>query len=86
MKCVICNGSDIEVRTVDERIALGDDIVLTRLTIPVCSQCGERYYDRKTMQLIEQVRTRGKQRLLDVEDVGKVFRIREQNPFTLQAS
>ena len=86
MKCVICNGSDIEVRTVDERIALGDDIVLTRLTIPVCSQCGERYYDRKTMQLIEQVRTRGKQSLLDVEDVGKVFRIREQNPFTLQAS
>ena len=53
MKCVICNGSDIEVRTVDERIALGDDIVLTRLTIPVCSQCGERYYDRKTMQLMK---------------------------------
>ena len=79
MKCVICNGSDIEVRTVDERIALGDDIVLTRLTIPVCSQCGERYYDRKTMQLIEQVRTRGKQRLLDVEDIGKVFRVREHD-------
>ena len=79
MKCVICNGSDIEIRTVDEQIALGDDIVLTRLTLPVCSQCGERYYDRKAIQLIEQVRAKGKQRLLDVEDVGKVFRVREHN-------
>jgi len=79
MKCVICNGSDIEVRTVDEQIALGDDIVLTRLTLPVCAQCGQRYYDRKAIQLIEQVRAKGKQKLLDVEDVGKVFRVREHN-------
>jgi len=39
MKCVICNGSDIEVKTVDEQIALGDDIVLVRLTLQVCSVC-----------------------------------------------
>jgi YgiT-type zinc finger domain-containing protein len=81
MKCVICNGNDIKVKTVDEQIALGDDIILTRLTLPVCSQCGERYYDRKTIQLIEQIRVKGKQRLLDVEDVGKVLRVREHNPF-----
>jgi hypothetical protein len=37
----------------------------------------ERYYDRKTIQLIEQIRAKGKQRLLDVEDVGKVLRVRE---------
>jgi len=79
MKCVICNGSDIKVKTVDEQIALGDDIILTRLTLPVCSQCGERYYDRKTIQLIEQIRVKGKQRLLDVEDVGKVLRVREDS-------
>ncbi|MBW2569857.1 MAG: YgiT-type zinc finger protein [Deltaproteobacteria bacterium] len=79
MKCVICNGSDIKVRTVDEQIALGDDIVLVRLTLPVCSQCGERYYDRKAIQLVERVRAKVKQRLLDVEDVGKVFRVREHN-------
>ena len=79
MKCVICNGSDIEVRTVDEQIALGDDIVLIRLKLPVCSQCGERYYDRKSIQLIEQIRAKGKQKLLDVKDVGKVFRVREHN-------
>ena len=79
MKCVICNGSDIKVKTVDEQIALGDDIVLVRVTLPVCSQCGERYYDRKTIQLIEQIRSKGKQKLLDIEDVGKVFRVREHN-------
>ncbi len=80
MKCVICNGNDIKVKTVDEQIALGDDIILTRLTLPVCSQCGERYYDRKTIQLIEQIRVKGKQKLLDVEDVGKILRVREHNP------
>jgi hypothetical protein len=37
------------------------------------------------MQLIEQVRAKGKQKLLDVEDVGKVFRIREQNLPVLHA-
>ena len=79
MKCVICNGSDIEVRAVDEQIALGDDIVLVRLTLPVCSQCGERYYDRKAIQLIEQIRAKGKQILLNVEDIGKIFRVREHN-------
>jgi len=79
MRCVICNGSDIEVKTVDEQIGLNDDIVLVRLTLPVCSQCGERYYDRKAIQLIEQIRAKIRQRLLDVEDVGKVFRVREHN-------
>ena len=79
MKCVICNGSDIKVKTVDEQIALGDDIILARLTLPVCSQCGERYYDRKTIQLIEQIRVKSRQSLLDVEDVGKVLRVREDN-------
>jgi len=79
MKCVICNGSDIEVKTVDEQIALGDDIVLVRLTLQVCSQCGERYYDRKAIQLIEQIRAKGKQKFLDIENVGKIFRVREHN-------
>ena len=52
MKCVICKGNDIAVKTVDEQIAVGDDILLVRLDLPVCSQCGERYYDRKAMQII----------------------------------
>ena len=74
MKCVICKGDDIVVKTVDEQIAVEKDILLVRLDLPVCSQCGERYYDRKAMQIIEEVRTKGKQRALVVEEVGKVLR------------
>jgi len=44
MKCVICKGDDIVVKTVDEQIAVEKDILLVRLDLPVCSQCGERYY------------------------------------------
>jgi len=77
MKCVICKGSDIVVKSVNEQIALGNDIVLLRLNLPVCSQCGERYYDRKAMRSIEDVRAKGKQRLLKVEEVGKILRTKD---------
>ena len=77
MKCVICKGSDIVVKTVDEQIAVGVDILLIRLNLPVCSQCGERYYDRKAMQIIEDVRAKGKQRALAVEEVGKILRTKD---------
>lgn len=77
MRCVICKGSDIVVKTVDEQVSLGDDIVLLRLNLPVCSQCGERYYDRRAMRIIEEVRAKAKQRLLKVEEVGKILRTKD---------
>lgn len=78
MKCVICKGNDIVVKTVDEQIAVGDDIILIRLDLPVCSQCGERYYDRKAMQIIGEVRAKGKERALVVEEVGKILRTKDR--------
>ena len=77
MKCVICKGSDIVMKSVNEQVALGNDIVLLRLNLPVCSQCGERYYDRRAMGIIEDVRAKGKLRLLEVEEVGKVLRTKD---------
>ena len=78
MKCVICKGNDIVVKSVDEQIADGKDIILIRLVLPVCSQCGERYYDRKAIQIIEEVRTKGKGRDLAVEEVGKILRLKDR--------
>ena len=46
MKCVVCKGSDIEPKTVDEQIRTESDIILVPMNILVCSNCGERYYDR----------------------------------------
>jgi YgiT-type zinc finger domain-containing protein len=74
MKCVICKGDAIVLKTVDEQIAVGNDIVLIRLELPVCSQCGERYYDRRAMRRIEEIRAKGRKRALVVEEVGKVLR------------
>ncbi len=74
MKCVICKGSNIELKTVDEQIRTGKDIVLVPMNILVCSNCGERYYDRKAMKKIEKIKSRLKNQDLEVEEVGKIMR------------
>lgn len=74
MKCVVCNGSDIALKSVDEEIKSGRDIVLLTLEVFVCASCGERYYDQKTMRNIEESRARLKNKELEVEQVGTVYR------------
>ena len=74
MKCIVCKGSDIELKTVDEQIRTERDIILVPMNILVCSNCGERYYDRKSMRKIEEIRSKLKNKELDVEEVGKVMR------------
>jgi YgiT-type zinc finger domain-containing protein len=56
MKCVICKSSDIQKKMIEEEIKSGMDIVLVAVEALVCMNCGERYYDRKTMRKIEDVR------------------------------
>ena len=74
MKCVVCKGSNIELKTVDEEIRTGTDIFLVPMNVLVCTSCGERYYDRKAMRKIEEIRSRLKNHELEVEEVGKIMR------------
>ncbi len=74
MKCVICKSSDIQMKIVEEEIKAGRDIVLIPMEVLVCLNCGERYYDRKAMRKVEELRDRLKRHDLEVEEVGKVFR------------
>jgi YgiT-type zinc finger domain-containing protein len=74
MKCIVCKGSDIEPKTVDEQIRTGRDIILVPMNILVCSNCGERYYDRKAIKKIEEIRIKIKNQELVVEEVGRVMR------------
>lgn len=74
MKCVICKGSDIQMKMVEEEIKHDKDIVLIPLEVLVCLSCGERYYDRKTMRKLEDIRAKLRIQELEVEDVGKVLR------------
>lgn len=74
MKCVICKSSDIQMKTIEDEIKSGKDIVLISLEVLVCQSCGERYYDGKTMRKIEAVRSRLRKHDLKVEEVGRVLR------------
>ena len=74
MRCIVCKGSDIEPKTVDEQIRTGRDIILVPMNILVCSNCGERYYDRKAVRKIEEIKTKLKNQELVVKEVGKVMR------------
>ncbi len=74
MKCVICKSSDIQMKMIDEEVKLGEDIVLIPMEVLVCRNCGERYYDRKTMQKLEAIRSKLRDKDLEVEDVGRVLR------------
>ncbi len=74
MRCVICKSSDIQMKMVEEEIKSGKDIVLIPMEVLVCLNCGERYYDRKTMRKIEEIRSRLRKQDLKVEEVGKVLR------------
>jgi YgiT-type zinc finger domain-containing protein len=74
MKCVICNSSDIELKKVEEEIRSGNNILLFPMEVLVCPSCGERYYDRKAMKKIEQMRSKLQRRDLEVEEIGKIFK------------
>jgi len=74
MRCVICKSSDIQMKMAKEEIKSGKDIVLIPMEVLVCLNCGERYYDRKTMRKIEEIRSRLGKQDLKVEEVGKVLR------------
>jgi YgiT-type zinc finger domain-containing protein len=73
-KCVVCNSSNIETKSVEEEIRSDKDILLIPLEVLVCLSCGERYYDRKTMKKIEEMRSKLRRHDLKVEEVGKVLR------------
>jgi YgiT-type zinc finger domain-containing protein len=74
MKCVVCKSSDIQMKMVEEEVRAEKDIVLIPIEVLVCQNCGERYYDRKNMKKLEEIKIRLKEHDLEVEEVGKVLR------------
>jgi YgiT-type zinc finger domain-containing protein len=79
MKCVICHGEDIQTKEVNEEIRVDNNIVYFLITIPVCQACGERYYDRKAMRLIEQVKQKLISEKLNLKETGKILRYSIEN-------
>lgn len=75
MKCVVCHSPDIEKRTVDETFHVEGDIVLVPVELLVCSSCGERYYDRRTMRRLEDIEDQLRSKTLSLNPIGKVLRL-----------
>jgi len=60
---------------VDVEIRSGIDIALLPIEFLVFLSCAERYYESKTMRMIEEFRSGLKSQNLEVEEIGKVLRI-----------
>jgi YgiT-type zinc finger domain-containing protein len=72
MQCVICHGTEIESKHVDEEILIEHDVVFIPVEVPVCKTCGERYYDRETKRYLEEVSETIKNGSAHLRDVGRV--------------
>ena len=77
MKCIICNGDDIHVTRVEEELKRGNDIVYVPIEVLVCSSCGERYYDRKTIRHLEEGELDLKSGEANLQEVGRVLVLNE---------
>jgi len=76
MKCIICKSENIELKKVDEEFKFDNDIVLVNTEVLVCNNCGERYYDRKTIQQLESIKEKIEKNEIPFENIGKVLRPR----------
>ena len=73
MQCIICHSEDITRRVVQEEIPLGDDLVRVPVEVLVCSACGERYYDRRTVRYLEEVERKLKAGELNLRSSGRLL-------------
>lgn len=75
MKCIICKSEDIIKKKVEEEIKRGKDVIFIPLETLVCQNCGERYYDRRTIQFLEGIEEKVKREDVNLETVGKVLKV-----------
>jgi YgiT-type zinc finger domain-containing protein len=75
MKCTLCHGEHIAKSMVQERIPVGNDIVLVPIEVLVCQSCGERFYDRATMHRLEELEDDLAARKRPLREVGKVLEL-----------
>ncbi len=74
MKCIICGSRDIHEKNVDEEIRFGSDIVMVNIDTLVCESCGERYYSRSTLKMLEEFEDKLKHENLKLDVIGSVLR------------
>ena len=78
MKCIICHSTDITLRRVNEQLSRGEDMILVPVEVLVCNNCGERYYDRRTMKRLEEIEDAVNAGRISLERVGEVLRVKQE--------
>jgi YgiT-type zinc finger domain-containing protein len=72
MQCVICHGSQIETKKINEEVQVENDVVFIPVEVMVCKTCGERYYDRKTKRYLEETTQEIRKGSAHLHEIGKV--------------
>lgn len=75
MKCTFCHSDEVVRATVQERIPVGNDIVLVPIEVLVCKLCGERFYDRATLRRLEEIEDDLAACKRPLREVGKVLEL-----------
>ena len=78
MKFIICHSTDISLRRVNEQLSRGQDMILVPVDVLVCDNCGERYYDRRTMQKLEEIEDVINAGHVSLERVCEVMRVKPE--------
>ena len=78
MKCIICHSTDISLRRANEQLPRGEDMILVPVEVLVCNNCGERYYDRRTMKRLEEIEDAVNAGSISLERVGEVLRVKQE--------
>lgn len=73
MKCVICHGEDVQLKDVAEELKINSDVVMIPVRVLVCQSCGERYYSRQAMQILEKAEIELKGGTAKLREIGKVL-------------
>ena len=74
MKCVICQSPAVVEKRVEEEIRVNKDIVFIPIKVMVCQSCGEKYYSRRAIQLLEKAEAKIKKDKSSLKIVGKVLK------------
>ncbi len=73
MTCVVCHGDSIQSAEVNEEFRLENNVVNVPVRVLVCRTCGERYYDRRTVQYLEEVGKTLREGRAYLQEVRKVL-------------
>ena len=75
MKCTLCHSDEVAKAMVQERIPVGNDIVLVPIEVLVCRLCGERFYDRSAMRRLEEIEDDLAACKRPLREIGKVMEL-----------